>query len=75
MNSENVVPALLITTVILALVGMFTSLATRETSVEKAVRLCENTGGTLLVTEYSDEKGLVFNCFYPEGSEFDYSGL
>ena len=37
----------------------------KPADAEDAVRLCEETGGTLLVTEYNSVTGLTLNCFYP----------
>jgi hypothetical protein len=34
-------------------------------TADEAKRLCEATGGQLLVTEYNSKTGLTLNCFYP----------
>ena len=36
----------------------------KPADAEDAVRLCEETGGQLLVTEYNTVTGLTLNCFY-----------
>lgn len=35
-------------------------------ATEKALRICKETGGKPLVTEYNSKTGLTINCFYEE---------
>jgi hypothetical protein len=37
----------------------------KHATAEGAAKLCEETGGQLLVTEYNSKTGLTMNCFYP----------
>ena len=36
----------------------------QHVTAAEAAKLCEETGGQLLVTEYSTVTGLTLNCFY-----------
>lgn len=40
-------------------------LVVNEDTAEKAKRICEETGGEMLVTEFNSKTGLTMNCFYP----------
>jgi putative hemolysin len=66
----DVVLTVMIVAVLVCIVAALVRGATRDNGeAELAAKMCADSGGTLLLTEYSSDGGIVLNCFYPAFEE------
>lgn len=51
---------------VICLAAILVLIFVAESRTDHALRICKETGGKALVTEYNSKTGLTLNCFYNE---------